>query len=422
MPEKRQIFKQCARWILTLLCCIAVGLGLMVAVAYIPQKAIKDQLRSSAEFEQTEGTNRFATYLQKVHYTEAAMAILACTMDETRPLASALESTMYAQTEFMESPVADFKAMLTKGNEGMKECHYNRYWHGYLVALRPLLYFFDLPSIRWYSFALFSILAGVLFTLIYRDFGMKFGILFIIMLLHAKWLSGLPFSLDQNIVYFIMMISSIIIMESKALFKSTYNLPVFFVIIGACTSFMDFLTAPVLTLGFPLIITFLKRGNTEVRQQLFIIATCSIAWCFGYVGMWAAKWVLCAPFSSDAPIFDIVKGSLKQRSIGEYTFDVCRFCRFIFYPLPDLGIHWWTSVVSALIFTLGLHLSYLYIRYRKQFINNICYLILAIFPVLWFMGTSQHTVIHLMFTYRIVELAFVGYGIFAIKVHQKKAA
>lgn len=389
----------------------------MVAVASIPKEPVLNNIEKAAGYEYQQWMGRHSSLLHKVHYTESLMLVLAGTMDEERPLESALESKTYTLTRFMQDPITDFKEMALNGTAGMKEADYNRYWHGYLVTLRPLLYFFELPDIRWYSSIVFSILATVFLMLIYRQSGALITAFFFLALLHARWFGPLVYSLDQNKVYFIIFISSIVLMKHRNLYKSVQYLPLFFIGIGACTSFMDFLTAPVLTLGVPLLIIFLKRGQTPIREQVVTLLVCSTAWCFGYVGMWASKWILCAMFT-DCAVLDMVKGSIKERTIGDFTFDFCRFCKRMLYPIPDKGYIWWIWVSVILGTGLFSHLAYLFIRYRQAFLNNICYFILMLYPVIWLLGTRQHTIIHLVFTYRIVELFIIGYGVLAIKVYR----
>ena len=417
MFSTRELLRIGYRWLLALAACVAVGLALMVAVASLPQQQIKNNLVSSAQYERTSGDCAHVTFLQKVHYTESIMAMLACTMDEESPFTSALESRTHTLTRFMEKPIDDFRHFMLNGETEMKAADYNRYWHGYLVPLRPLLYFFDLPTIRHYSLYAFSILATVVLMMIQRQFGTSIFLIFLIGLLHAGWFGALPYSLDQNKVYYIIFISSIILLASNTLYQSRKWLPVFFLCIGACTSFLDFLTAPVLTLATPLLLVFLKRGTTPIMQQFLTIILCSSAWCLGYAGMWAAKWVLCALFTN-CEVFDIVKGSLKERSIGVVEFDFAKFCRCMLYPIPDHGYTWWVGVSTALVLALGGHLAFLFLRYRQAALNNIGYFVVMLFPVIWFFATRQHTLIHLVFTYRIMEGVILGYGIFAIKIYR----
>lgn len=407
------------RWLLTLLCCIAVGFGLMVAISCIPEQPIRNHLQSTAIFKTTPDKSHIVSLFERAHYTESIMLQLACTADTNAPVNSALESKTYTLGKFMEDPIKDFNHLVISGTEQMKEDNYCRYWHGYLTTLRPMLYFFDVPTIRWYTLILFSVLATIYLTLIKRTAGWLVMGIFALGLLHAGVLKNLIFSLDQNKVFFIIFISCIILAKSQKLHLSARHLPLFFIVVGAVTSFVDFLTAPVLTLGIPLTIVFLKREEGAIKDQLSTIIICSIAWCFGYVGMWASKWGLCAMLTDSMNFYTCVFGSLYERSIGDFSFDFCRACQYLLYPIPDLGRSWWIAVTSTLGLGIASHLVFLIIRHRQQFLSNICYLIIALYPLIWIMGTRQHTIIHLVFTYRIMELFIIAYCIFAIKVHRQ---
>lgn len=114
----------------------------------------------------------------------------------------------------------------------------------------------------------------------------------------------------------------------------------------------------------------------------------------------------------------MVKGSLKERSIGHVEFDFVKFCKYMLHPIPNHGYTWWLGIVSALLLSLVTHLTYLFVRYRQSCLNNIGYFVVMFYPVIWVLATRQHTLYHLIFTYRIIECMILGYGIFIIKTHR----
>lgn len=71
---------------------------------------------------------------------------------------------------------------------------------------------------------------------------------------------------------------------------------VFFLLAGILTAFFDFLTYPFVSLGIPLTIVLClanHRGRLRtLREGLQYLLAASAAWCFGYSGMFAGKWLM----------------------------------------------------------------------------------------------------------------------------------
>lgn len=71
-----------------------------------------------------------------------------------------------------------------------------------------------------------------------------------------------------------------------------------FLIIGMLTSFFDFLTYPLFTLGMPLILISVL-GTFSSVQKLCDIVKNSIFWGIGYGGMWCGKWMVGSILTGD---------------------------------------------------------------------------------------------------------------------------
>ena len=67
--------------------------------------------------------------------------------------------------------------------------------------------------------------------------------------------------------------------------------PEFFLIVGILTSYFDFLTYPVVTLGIPLCCYFLLESD-RLWNNIKRLTGFSVSWAIGYAGMCAAKWVI----------------------------------------------------------------------------------------------------------------------------------
>lgn len=82
------------------------------------------------------------------------------------------------------------------------------------------------------------------------------------------------------------------------------------------TSYFDFLTYPVASLGMPLIVWLLLHREENARARLARCCSCGLCWAFGYAGMWAGKWALALLYGSEG-FWSTLVGSLGVRTSHE---------------------------------------------------------------------------------------------------------
>lgn len=128
----------------------------------IPDKLIYEHGAESVEIFTGEGLYPFVgnTPAEELdNWTDSLMIHTACYQKED---ASALESAVAAYRPVYQDadPITSFRMDVKGIDNGMEITSYARYWHGYLVFLRPLLFFMDYQGIR----ALTNL--GVVFTLL----------------------------------------------------------------------------------------------------------------------------------------------------------------------------------------------------------------------------------------------------------------
>lgn len=87
-----------------------------------------------------------------------------------------------------------------------------------------------------------------------------------------------------------------------------------FLVIGMCTSYFDFLTYPIFTLGMPLVILLLCRYISEEKKgAVKAVVLNSIFWVVGCFGFWFEKWVL-GSLLTEENIFVDALGSIIERT------------------------------------------------------------------------------------------------------------
>lgn len=283
-----------------------------------------------------------------------------------------------------------------------REVEYARYWHGYLVFLKPLFCFMTLPAWRMLSAALQMLLAGLVAMLCARRGGKVLGIGF---------LAALPFlyfftlysSLSLSICFYLTAIAMCVQLTfHEKLLKGGYSL--FFLICGMCTSYFDFLTYPLVTLGFPLcVFLYLYRGSPS--DSVKRLAGCSAEWGIGYLGLWALKWFLTDILTGGSTIRDGLltvltrtgAASAGSRLSGFFEvagLNLSAFVNWGFYPV-------FAALLAGCVFCLFRGRKRLS---RDSILNGAVLFLVCLFPFIWWFGAQNHSQQHWMFTCKIFSI------------------
>ena len=281
--------------------------------------------------------------------------------------------------------------------------NYGRYWHGYLIFLRPLLMLFNIIQIRHILLLVFVALYIYLLYLLHKEFGKNITIIFGVSLLCSGYFSA-SYILEVAPVFLITIISSIILIKRIDKIKDFY---LYMFIVASITNYFDYLTVPLITLGIPCaiyIIKLLKEGKDWKYCTKFLIIN-SIVWVISYATTWIFKWL-----QYDLTIND--GNSMIQIGFGQAKFRMQRVNEAI-------GSN--VSYIPIIAKIIGKSLIYVTItiiiiiltnksqpKIKKETKNYIPFLILAIYPIVWFIALANHTILHSYFTYRNVLLFMIG--------------
>jgi hypothetical protein len=277
------------------------------------------------------------------------------------------------------------------------ESPYARYWHGNLVVLKVLFAFFNYSEIKMLNYLVQIALVIVVIYLMQKKNLKNFIIPFLISLFLINAMI-IPLSLQFSTVFYILLISLIVMLLLDKIIISKKLYLYLFLIIGMLTSYFDFLTYPLVTLGIPLIFLLLLDKSNSYKK----IIICTLSWGFGYVGMWASKWAV-GSILLKRNLFEDAILQIKYRSSSE------EFNRFNAI-LKNFKIYNYT--VYKLIFTIIILyyliriiklLKKLKIKYIKKIIP---FLIIAVMPMVWYFLASNHSSIHYWFTFRALIIFF----------------
>ena len=388
-----------------LLVSVVVGFLLLLCVYMLPTEPIQEHIAQSIDTVRDEGDypfvhswidmwrDNFTDYLMINHagyggdepLVEKAVNVYSvnATYQGQRMLPS--QKLIVGYTDLVDLEEND----ITLGRDS-----YSRYWHGYLVLLKPLLSLLTYDGIRILNaVAQTSLLLVALFLMWKKD---------------AKWLM-IPFVLiwallvptdtsallQYSDIYYIYVIGSIVLLQFYDKLKNTNGLYYTFLLLGIATSYFDFLTYPLVSLGVPLGICLYLSKDKTIKDGIKQLVLFSAFWTAGYLGMWFCKWLLVS-ILTDGSIMSVV-----SEKVGFWTGDT-----------SDLGEHitlWGTTkllfgkmipnpafLVSAAYIVVLAVISFV----RKTFskVQFVLYGILALYPFAWFAVISGHSHTHYWFT------------------------
>lgn len=284
---------------------------------------------------------------------------------------------------------------------------YERYWHGYLVILKPLLNYFSYTDIIFMNIAIQTMLMFVLVHILMKKKMHGLQMIFIFFWILTMQVI-IMFSMDFSVCFYIYMFGSLAMLLSNKVRK---NYVYAFLILGMMTSYCDFLTWPIVTLIMPLI-TYLY---IEKRNLISVIES-SVSWGIGYSVFWAEKWIIGSMILED----NIIQNAINQLKLRSSMNTESKEISTIFIETLKINFSVFTKKGYMVIITLALAGAFLFLLYKiykgGNFQKNklINYSSMLILPIGWYMITTNHAIIHYWMTWRTAATFFII--IFAILI------
>lgn len=208
-------------------------------------------------------------------------------------LVDTLQNPGYTYNE--TNPVEALLKELNHENDGMVVQNYGRYWHGYLLYLKPLLFFGTVGQIRMLNGMVQLLLAFYLFMLIGEKLGKRFQWAFLFTYLSLNPIS-LAMSFQYSSMYYMMILTSLCILHNENRLVENSRYLFIFTAAGIGTAFFDFLTYPLVSYGIPMVLLLLLLEKSQQLKEkwsgIAIAIRCGLGWAFGYGGMFLSKWLL----------------------------------------------------------------------------------------------------------------------------------
>ncbi|MDR2107927.1 MAG: hypothetical protein LBP28_00490 [Coriobacteriales bacterium] len=290
---------------------------------------------------------------------------------------------------------------------------YDRYWHGYLTYLRPLLVFFDYAQVRIVMAFTFVALFALCLWQIRKRISLTAAVTFCMTILIMNPLA-ICLSTQFFSVFLVMFLALLVLMRMLAKQSENRLLLVLFLAVGGITSFIDLLTAPLITLGIPLIILILYKdklpspaisfGKTARGLLAFVLV-----WIFGYALIWASKWAL------SALILGKDSFAVAAMKISSWSHGSLDLSDWLSDAVHDAGLLPLTIFAGAALLVVVLALVPLLMSLLrkpraglKAFTTDIALFCVALMPVVWFAVITTHSVTHYWMTYRIFSISLLA--------------
>jgi hypothetical protein len=397
------IMKNILKAILITIVGIVVGYLLLVFAYLLPTKPMKANISQSVNVFDTEKEYHrvIPGYIstQLDNYTDSWMVGNAIFDNTSESIWKRVLTCTRA--EYGEGPL-DSLIRYASGETGYSTEDYARYWHGYLIVLKPLFLLFDYADFRVINIIFEVILVLAVFMAFRKNGFVGESYAYIVAVLFIMPIV-IPLSIQFSVIFYIANIASIIMLKGYDVFKYYEKIFIFFQIVGMATSYFDFLTYPIATLGLPIVCMLLMNGELydgcDLISEIKNIILCAISWGFGYVSMWFGKWALSSVVLGDNVILDAFN-QITMRSAheteGEKIDIISTWLRNVefYFEKPYMAIIILSVIVAIVILII----------YRKGItnivINAIPYIVTALMPFAWYAVATQHSYEHHWFTFR----------------------
>ena len=401
---------------------VIVAFLLIVVVFALPTAPIKNHVAESVDMILNEGTypafmedklvrmhpnNAFdlGTLLlnnritARDNFTDALM-LLQASYDGTE---SVLERSMavYRYADANDSPLSSLDVYVKGEINELQRMPYDRYWHGYMVFLRPLLLFLNLKQIRILNLIIMVALLFWICKLMSENVLKNYRGWFLYGLLFFMPFT-IPFCMQFCTSTYVMLIALIILLKNYEWLQQGARMAYYFMIVGMTVVYVDYLTFPLVTFGIPVIVLMLMDTSEDTLwKKLVRVIRYGIDWSIGYVGLWMAKWVIASVVLHRNVIKEGIEqvmfrsssipdaGDFKITMLKAWGSNVCNYVNIVYVIIIVIGLVWVCCKIRPSKCSL-----------MEMFRTEGIYLLIATTPFVWYGIFKNHSYSHGSFTFR----------------------
>lgn len=407
----------------SLLLCAAIGIGLLTAVFCIPVDSIDQNAAKSALTIQKEGTyHSISPWFHSLldNWTDSIILMEAAKAPDTTALDAAVNA-FHGAVDENATPAENLTAHYIDGAPYTTFVEYCRYWHGYLVILKPLLCFLDYNAIRILN-GIVQVFLVTAICLLMRKKGLGSYVIPMVLTYLMLMPVALACSFQFSTCFYTIALGllAMLLIRPEKLDRSASML---FLAIGIATAYFDFLTYPIATFGLPVLVLLVLQNNRPIEERLFMIIKCGLFWCIGFGGMWASKWIIsylvCGyNFSQLLTIFaQRTSMAIATSSLSVFDVEASNYSTFLQTPISYLvllliGIRYRQIQKAAPVDS------------RKAYRTVFPYLLVACAPIIWFAFAASHSAAHYWFTNKACSVTLLGilFAVTSVQALQKDQA
>lgn len=280
---------------------------------------------------------------------------------------------------------------------------YTRYWHGYTLALRLLLCVLNLANIQMLLYFVQTAMFVCVIVLMNRR-----GLKAIIPAFFTAYFLMMPFVMGMCLQFMTvslpMLACCILLLKWDDAIDRMFSMPAFFAALGVLTNYVDLLTFPLVSLGFPLVLLLaLRLQSRDSLPHLAVLAVaCCVGWGVGFGGMWALKWIITGACFGWARLHSILsqiflRVSTESNGISFTRMDAVRMNLDVILSKSSYLL---ILLISGAVSLLPAARRLLLEKHLHTDIRALIMLIPLAAPFAWYIVMANHSVDHAYYTYR----------------------
>ncbi len=389
--------------------CAVMGMGCMLAVYLIPVDRMQQHLTTSAELLSLESTHEpfwdIRGYTLDIH-TDSLMLMETADNDSNHSAfqRSLLCSHLTDEKETDEFHMRDFLiAYALHQNPPCYRVTYARYWHGYQLWLKPLLYFTDYHGIRIFVGTVQIILTALLLLTAWKK---DRKILLLLLPICGALLLPAMVCMEYMSLYSIIIISAVVMLKRQQC--GWY----FFLVVGVAVAYFDYLTYPIVSLGILLLLHGIIQKYHFPEMILF-----SSAWGIGYAGMWACKWILATAFTDENVFLDAWLNFAHRSADNAYLQN------FNLWDIILKNVRYFISSPAIWLFLICFVICIVMLFQQKKYPQKekiFACLFVGVLPFLWYAVLKNHSWVHAFMTNKDLSLTITAFLAFIMPYNIKK--
>ena len=391
------MIKSTLKIILILITGIVAGTLLLMGSFLLPAEVIEKNIKKSDNIFVNESTYEtvFPDYAstQIDNFTDSLMLQNASYIGDE----SIVDKSMNIY-RYLNDSDARISLLFQLRHKNVEVSSYDRYWHGYLVILKPMLMILNYNDLRILNSTLQIMLVITVVYLLVKNNEAKYLLSYIPSLIIISP-ATIAKSLQLSVVFYIFNISMIIMLlyNNKLIKKNRYIY--FFFIVGMVTSYFDLLTYPLVTLCMPLIL-YLILNPMKFSKGIKNIIGLSIIWVIGYAGMWIGKLAV-GSILLNRNLFTVALISVNVRTSLEVLGEKITIMSVLKANIENILIKPYILLTQlSVVYVIERLITNKLIFIKNKLKDYLPLLFISLIPFVWYIILSNHSYVHSWFTYR----------------------